>query len=289
MHAALVSLCASWMVLAAPESSSSGVPVESVLITLIEHAVVPAQESGVVSQIKVREGQQVKRGELLLQLDETDARLTADAAKTQFEIARKVGSNDVKVRFTQKSHELARAELRRANESIEKFKKSVSQAELEELQLSVDKAVLEIEQAQHDLAMEKLTAKLRENELQLAESSLARRQILSPIDGVVVELRRRLGEFVETGDPVARILRMDRLRAEGFVQARQISGRMVGSGVTIRLELGGGRVELPGTLVFISPEVNPVNGQVRVWAEFDNRDSLVRPGLQATMVIQATR
>jgi hypothetical protein len=37
--------------------------------------------------------------------------------------------------------------------------------------------------------------------------------------------------------------------------------------------------------VFVSPEVNPVNGQVRVWAEVENRGLLLRPGLQAALTI----
>jgi multidrug efflux pump subunit AcrA (membrane-fusion protein) len=37
--------------------------------------------------------------------------------------------------------------------------------------------------------------------------------------------------------------------------------------------------------VFVSPEVDPVNGQVRVLAEVDNPDGVLRPGLRATMTI----
>jgi hypothetical protein len=31
--------------------------------------------------------------------------------------------------------------------------------------------------------------------------------------------------------------------------------------------------------------VNPVNGQFRVWAEIENRDQLLRPGVQGSMTI----
>ena len=43
--------------------------------------------------------------------------------------------------------------------------------------------------------------------------------------------------------------------------------------------------EFDGEVVFVSPEVNPVNGQVRVWAEVVNRDNRLRPGLQGTLTI----
>ena len=38
--------------------------------------------------------------------------------------------------------------------------------------------------------------------------------------------------------------------------------------------------------MFVSPEVNPVNGQIRVWAELENQDLLLRPGVAAEMTIE---
>ena len=40
-----------------------------------------------------------------------------------------------------------------------------------------------------------------------------------------------------------------------------------------------------GKIVFVSPEIDPVNAQVRVWAEVENPDLSLRPGLQAEMII----
>jgi multidrug efflux pump subunit AcrA (membrane-fusion protein) len=40
-----------------------------------------------------------------------------------------------------------------------------------------------------------------------------------------------------------------------------------------------------GKIVFVSPEVDPITGQVRIWAEIDNRDGRLRPGQPAQMVV----
>ena len=37
----------------------------------------------------------------------------------------------------------------------------------------------------------------------------------------------------------------------------------------------------------MSPEVDPVNNQVRVWAELENPDLRLKPGMSGTMVIMA--
>jgi len=121
------------------------IKVESVVLRLLEEAEVPAQESGVVTSVAVREGQRVNKGELLTQIDDQVPRLAADAAKAQFEIARAKATNDVQIRFAKKSLEVSVAELRRSTESIERFPKSVSQSQLDVEKLNVEKNQLESE------------------------------------------------------------------------------------------------------------------------------------------------
>jgi macrolide-specific efflux system membrane fusion protein len=104
--------------------------------------------------------------------------------------------------------------------------------------------------------------------------------------GVVVQIKRHRGEWVEPGVAVIRILRVDRLRAEGFLDARHASPTLAGRSVTLAVNLAGQTPsKFPGKLVFISPEVNPVNGQVRVWAEIENPQLLLKPGLQGSLII----
>ena len=53
-----------------------------------------------------------------------------------------------------------------------------------------------------------------------------RRKVRAPIDGVIVELKRHRGEWVAAGDTLLRLLRMDRLRIEGFINAKDyVPGR----------------------------------------------------------------
>jgi len=279
-----------WLLTIAPIAAQTKLPgavqVDSVLVTLIEQVSVPAQEKGLLAKVEVREGDLGAEGDLLAQIDDSEARLTLDRARIELDIALKQSKNDVAVRFAKKAWELAKTEVKRANESIVKFSKSVSQSEIDQLRLTADKAELEIEQAQQELDVAALTAALKKSELDFAAHNVSRRKIAAPIAGVVVEVRRHRGEFIESGDAVFRILRVDRLRAEGFVGAKSLSGSPIGSRVLLTFDLAGNRLEVPGSLVFVSPEVNPVSGQIRVWAEFDNPKLQLRPGLQASMVIQ---
>ena len=45
-------------------------------------------------------------------------------------------------------------------------------------------------------------------------------------------------------------------------------------------------IEATGQIVFISPEIDPLNSQVRFWAEIENAELKLRPGMTATLTIE---
>jgi len=249
---------------------------------------VPAQESGVLTAVAVREGQHVKRGDVLAQVDDRVARMAQRAAELACEEARQRAENDVKIRFAKKSLEVAEAELRRSTESIERFAKSVSQSQLDVERLTVEKSRLEGEQAVHEAALDALELQRKENELAAAELEVARRQIVAPIDGVVVQIFVRLGEWVEPGQKAMRIVNVQKLKAEGFVMADKASAQLLGKPVRLRVALADDQnATFGGKVAFVSPEVDPITGQVRIWAEIDNRDGRLRPGQPVKMTIDS--
>jgi len=225
-------------------------------------------------------------GAVVARIEDAEVRLTHERARTEFEIARKQAGNDLKVRLARKSTDVARTELKRALESVEKYKKSVSDTEIDRLRLAAEKAELEIEQALHDQETARLTSRLKEIEMELARQAVDRRTLTSPISGMVVQVNLHQGEWVQPGKTAVRVLRVDRLRVEGFVAAELLSGDLVGRRAALTVDLPGkaGAV-FEGAVVFVSPEINPVNQQVRVWAEVENRQLLLRPGLRGTLTI----
>jgi macrolide-specific efflux system membrane fusion protein len=212
--------------------------------------------------------------------------LTLRRATFEYDIARKQARSNIKIQAAKKGAEVAAVELKRARESEVKYKKSVSETELDRLRLTAEKALLDVEQSIHDQQIAEITMQLKETERQLAEAAVERRRIVAPLSGVIVQVHKHRGEWVEPGQTVLRMLRVDRLRVEGLVNIRKISGDPSGRRATLTVDLPGrAGVEFEGAIVFVSPEVNPVNGQVRIWAEVENRDLALRPGLQGVLTI----
>lgn len=260
--------------------------VDSVLVKLIDEVDLAARDAGAIEQIAVHEGQTVENGALLARLDDTDAVLGLGKAKLDREIADREANDDVKLRFAKTALELSAKEEQRGLESAAKFSKSVSQTELDELRLTREKAALEVDAATEDLDVAKLTAKLKQNAVEVAENNLAHRRIVAPLAGMVVQIKRQRGEWVQPGDVVIRLVRLDRLRAEAFIDAHSVSGDLVGRPVTLTVDLPGApQSQFHGKVVFVNPESNPVNGQSRVWAEIENPQQTLHPGLTGSMTI----
>ena len=265
------------------------IQVSSVLLKLIEQVEVPAREAGVLQEVAVREGQMVAQGAPLAQIEDADVRLERRRAQLELVAARKQADSDVKVRYAKKSLEVAESELRRARDSQKRLAQSVSESELDQLRLAVQQGALQVEQAELELDLARTARELKENDLAVADHGIRQRKIVAPLAGFVAQVHRHGGEWLQPGQTILRILRLDRLRAEGMINAKAVRGNLNGTPVKLTVALDDGPpVEYAGKIVFVSPEIDPVNSQVRIWAEIDNTDLRLRPGLQGSMVIGAT-
>jgi len=327
--------------------------IERAVLSLIEHADVPAEQAGRIDKLLVREGDVVEAGQSLVQLDDREARLAGARARLElesarflagdrsgmnsarkaaekqkqiaveqqieFDVAQSEALNDVAVRAAAKSRDVADNEYQRAQRSREASKNSVSESTLDGLRLELEKATLAHEQTEFQLSVLKLKleakkasmrtqglaveeaelavqqaqsllelaglqAELKRRDVDAADLNVAQRVAVSPIEGVVVELPRRAGEWVQPGEKVARVIRMNRLRAEGFLPLSAAGGSLVGRNVIVEVSRSDeGRISREGRITFVSPDVDPINQEVRVWAEFDNPEGALLPGLRATI------
>ncbi|MFM8703314.1 MAG: HlyD family efflux transporter periplasmic adaptor subunit [Planctomycetia bacterium] len=131
-------------------------------------------------------------------------------------------------------------------------------------------------------------------ELEAAENAIGRRLIKSPLDGVVVQVFPHQGEWMQPGDPLARVIRADKLRVEGYVDSSRWNPEQVRDRpVTVEVVLADNRRErFEGRIVFTSPIVES-GGDYRVFAEVENRQLegsqqwLLRAGQTATLIIHS--
>lgn len=273
----------------AAASAAEELILDSVVLRPLVEAEVPARQTGVLATIAVEEGAAVEANALLASLDDRAAKLAVAKAELEREQVHAKATNELRIEYADKALEVARAEMRRSSESNDKFARSISQSQLDVERLTVEKLELERRQAEHDLAIDRFELRLKENALAAAQLDLDLHAVRAPFAGVVALVRGRAGEWVEPGAAVVRLVAVDRLRAEGFAPATSISSIQLGSRVKFMPAEGNSTgtesPEFVGTLKFISPETDPVTGQVRIWAEIDNGAGRLRPGQQGRMML----
>ena len=88
------------------------------------------------------------------------------------------------------------------------------------------------------------------------------------------------------GDPVVRVVRMNRLRAEGFVSAEKMDMLRGNRAVSLVAHAGDANtITRSGRIVFISPEIDPVNNEARFWVEFENPSLDILPGMRVSVEV----
>jgi len=241
------------------------------------------------------------------------ARLEADAAKS-------MASADIGIRQATLASEVSKGDLDRATGARKEFSSSVSEQQMVKLTLVRDHDLLKLEQAQLDKSVETLRSRSRDamvaqqeaavqrlehalqkagsehqaaelnlnglqKQFEITQERLERRKLKAPFSGVIVERKRSPGEWVETGESVLRMIRMDVLSVEGYVSAHSITPESRGHKVIVTCGKSGNTRKIEGAVVFVSPEIDSVSQQVLVRAEIRNPDLQFRPGQPAQMWI----
>ena len=280
-----------------PVMAAEGEPVlERCIVSLVEEAEVPAREAGVLLELQIREGDVVSRGDLIARIDDSQPDFDRRKAVAEHAQAQAKAESDVDVRYAVAAEQVAKAEYDKANESNNRVPGSVTRVELDRLQLTWKRGELQIEQAQVERKLATMAVQSKEVDIAAAEDAINRRKILAPLDGVVVRVYPHLGEWMQPGDPLARVVRADRLRVEGFVDAARFDPDKVRDRpVTVEVTLADERVEtFKGRIVFTSPIVES-GGEYLVWAEVENRqleaghpeEWMLRPGQTVKMTIHS--
>lgn len=119
---------------------------------------------------------------------------------------------------------------------------------------------------------------------QIAQEQLARRQIRSPIDGLVVEKLKEAGEAVDVNEKVFRLIDISRVYLQVFVDATDALQLKTGQSVPVRFPeyMEATRA---GTIDFIDPRIDGASGLVRIKVLIDNADRKLIAGMRGSVVL----
>lgn len=218
--------------------------------------------AGRIEALFVKEGDRVRKGDLLLHMDR---------ALEALEVRRREVMLEDNARLDElRAKELTLAEQVRAARTL-LATGGVSRKQVEDEELALGTIIAERKSIEF--------AKRRERvELDLAREAYERRHLRSPIDGMVTRIVSRIGESVAPHEPVMVVVDVRTVRFSGTVPIADVSRIRAGSSVVLQLGSDSEPLRRVAHLVFVSPVADPASGLVDVIAEFDNADGSVRPG-----------
>lgn len=290
---ALFVACLAWAGGDAASTQPDAAPGVDCLVRVYEEVRVPAPREGLVAQLHARRGREVKAGDDLVLLDQTDALLLRAVAEAEYERAVVQANNEGRLRAAEAARQLAQTEWRLIQELGDDallLERARSQSAL--VRSDADLAVV-----RGELENSRKLVHVRQSELELARRDIADRRIVAPISGIVREVDRQQGEWVRRGDTVLTLTRMDRLLLEAFVDSRIAPPhRVSGAIASARLEIADGEyIDLDNLRLQATAPRLELDGKYLVWAEFDNLQRpdqaqraqwVVRPGMKGRLEIR---
>jgi membrane fusion protein, multidrug efflux system len=113
------------------------------------------------------------------------------------------------------------------------------------------------------------------------------RTITAPIDGLVVEKLREVGESVTATQPMFRLVDISQVYVMFYIPAEDLPRLQLHDSVTVSSVISGVTRTFTGQVDFIDPRVDAASGLLRVKVLVNNPADIIKPGLRASVTIPA--
>ena len=222
------------------------------------HAPMPAS----VRQVLVKEGASVKKGQLLVVLNDADARTQAARAQTQLKVALadlaavQHGGNQEEVLSGESQLVKAQTERESAQRNLDALKRlaqqgAASEGEVQDAQNNLARANAQLEFLQQKKTKRYSNPEVARVEAQrdeakaayeAAQDILAKSNVHAPFDGIVYSLPIKQGGFVSTGDLLLQVADLRKVVVRAFVDEPDVARLTPGSSMEITWDAIPGRI-----------------------------------------------
>ncbi len=235
---------------------------------------------GLVVEIPARKGARVKRGDVLIRLNDHEHKAQSELARRSLDAARAVADQ------ARLEAELAERQWKRTQELVQQRMVSDTAMDLDRTRAQTTQAALAAAQARIQEA---------EAALEAAKATLEKTVITAPFDGVVLDVTTEVGEWISPSPPgvplppVLDLIDPGALYLSAPIDEADVARLRTGAPVRITLDAFRGR-SFKGKLTYISSFVETrqeQNRTLRVEAEFEETQlpPNLLPGLSADIEV----
>jgi RND family efflux transporter MFP subunit len=216
-----------------------------------------AEVQAVVVAVLKENGDAVKKGDLLVRLDDTAIRDSLVSAQDAERVAKQ-------------AYDQAERQLQR--------QKTLRESGMASAQ-ALEDAEIHRNSTQGDLS----AAKAR---VVQARQQLQRTEVRAPFDGIVAERKASAGDTAQIGKELLKVIDPRSLRFEGLISSDAIQSVVTGQRVSFRVN-GWGNKDFAGRIRRVSPTANPMTRQVEVLVSIEGEAPARLAGLYAEGRVEA--
>ena len=248
------------------------------------------EAEGRITQVFVASGDSVEQGQPILQLNSAQAQAPVDVAEAGRAAARSA-TDAAQARLDAAQSDLSRLEAdvqladieyRRTASLVEDG--ALSRQDLDTAQNRIDvanaqlaQAIDNVRSAQAELSRAEFNLQQASSQVDVDQESLNFKAVSAPITGFLGDIDVKIGDYVSTGQLLTTVTQNDFLYLQIRVPTTRID--QLGIGLTVELiDPNAGNRLTPGSISFISPEVDSGAQSILVKARFPNEDERLREG-----------
>ncbi len=251
----------------------------------VNSAKIAARMAGSIDALKVKEGDRVKKGDILFQTDQVNLQNQVLIAEQNLKVAEEnktIAEADLKIART--NLEKARLDYER-DETL--FKRNViTQKDFESATVTWKNAQATTEKTETALSYRDVLIKQSQTSLDIARKNLADSIIRAPYDGVITAKYHETGEFVSNGMAVLAL--EDQTHLEASLYLSSIYYPLLSPETTVVLSLRGQEL-CRAKLSYISPSIDSTTRTFEIKAALLSQPNLISGTLCDVTVILAER
>jgi multidrug efflux pump subunit AcrA (membrane-fusion protein) len=271
-----------------------------------EQSDVAAETSGKVAAVGVDMGSSVRRGQMIVKLDDADFRIKIQQAQAQLDQAKAtLRQNEAKIglRPGQKFNPENVPEVAGAREALDLADKNLRRYEKLVETGDISRAAYDQQKSQRDQLAEQYQALIHQaqqnyaavanaqaavdaalTQVSLAKRNLGYTVVVSPMAGYVSDRPADVGEYVSPQQKVATVVNLNPLRVRIDIPEQAISQIHVGESVSVGVAAYPDR-SFSGRVARVSPSVTTASRTLTVEADVENPKAELKPGQFATVRI----
>jgi len=273
-------------------SADGKITIKNANLKFVNDLEIAAQADGLILELGADEGDVLAQGSLLVQLDDRLANSELEVTRKELEAAQEKAKDDSEIEYSRAAFDVAEIEYKKSEELL--AKDAETETDLRKKWLEKRRAELAITVAQLKNNQDKAAVEVSVAKRGAAEVQVDLRKMTVPFDGIVAEKKKEKYDWVRAGEPLLRLVSMERLRVVGQVKVIDLKApphQLMNTPVTIEIEtFPGNRERVSGKIGFVSP-VLEVSGAYKIWVEIPNKQVnnqwLFREGMQAMIEINA--